>query len=68
LAAKLSGEICLPCTQTLTMLSYASALCIGDFLSRMRLAIFPGSTVPSCESNLNSRAKHNGEGFHFNSL
>ena len=31
-----------------TMLSYASMLSSGDFFSRTRLAIFPGSIVPTC--------------------
>ena len=55
-AARLSRDTGLPCTQTVTMLSYASTLSSGDFFSRTRFAIFPGSIVPSCESSLNSRA------------
>src|ERR1700719_1123096 len=38
------------------MLSYASTLSSGDFFRRTRLAIFPGSMVPICESSLNSLA------------
>ena len=49
-AAKLSRETGFPWSQTVTMLSYASTLSNGDSLSETRLAIFPGSMVPSCES------------------